>query len=248
MRKDALRVSLFILAFWGLAAYPKEVFTAKSANFTVEAPDRELANDIANKAETLRAEFSKRWFGESFRRWYSPCPISVVLDKSSGSGTTNYTFDRGEVGEWKMQISGTREGLLENVVPHEVSHAVMATYYRKPIPRWADEGFASRVESQSERSRLYNSLLKILKDNRAIAFGSLFAMVDYPEDKVPLYAEGFTLTTMLIEAHDEGHFLNFLSDGITGGDWSSSVSEYYGYRNLDALELAWKERLKAGGF
>lgn len=167
---------------------------------------------------------------------------------SSGSGSTSYTLDRGEVSGWRMQVAGTPRSLIDDVIPHEVSHTVLATFYRKIIPRWADEGFASHVETQAVRSKLIKSLTRSLAANRGIAFGPMFSMTDYPSDILPLYAQGYTLTTMLIEAKDERHFLEFLGAGIDSQDWPQSVKTYYGYESLEEMEQAWKQRVNSGGF
>ena len=143
----------------------------------------------------------------------------------------------------------TASGFLASlVIPHEVSHTVLATFYRKIIPRWADEGFASHVETQAVRSKLIKSLTRSLAANRGIAFGPMFSMKDYPSDILPLYAQGYTLTTMLIEAKDEKHFLEFLGAGIDSQDWPQSVKTYYGYESLEEMEQVWKQRVNAGGF
>ena len=49
-----------------------------------------------------------------------------------------------------MNIQGSRERVLDSVVPHEVTHTIFASYFRCPLPRWADEGACTTMEDQSE--------------------------------------------------------------------------------------------------
>ena len=41
-------------------------------------------------------------------------------------GATSFVFDRGEVFGWKMNIQGSRERILDSVLPHEVTHTIFA--------------------------------------------------------------------------------------------------------------------------
>ena len=104
-------------------------------------------------------------------------------------------FDRGEVFDWKMNIQGSRERILDSVLPHEVTHTIFASYFRRPLPRWADEGACTTVEHRSEIAKQERNLIEFLKTGRGIPFSQMFAMKEYPSDVMPLYAQGHSLAS-----------------------------------------------------
>ena len=70
---------------------------------------------------------------------------------------------------------------------------IFASYFRRPLPRWADEGGATSVEHISEKQKHRQMLMQFLRTGRGIAFGQMFAMTEYPQDVMPLYAQGYSL-------------------------------------------------------
>jgi hypothetical protein len=86
-----------------------------------------------------------------------------------------------------MKVQGSRERVLDSVVPHEVTHTVFATHFRQPLPRWADEGACTTVEHRSEIAKQERMLIDFLKTRRGIPFNAMFDMKDYPQDVLPLY-------------------------------------------------------------
>ena len=126
--------------------------------------------------------------------WAGPCPITVqVGDHLGAGGATSFMFERGEVYGWRMTIQGSLERVLDSVLPHEVTHTIFATHFRRPLPRWADEGACTTVEHASERAKQQMMLVDQLRNGRGIAFGQMFAMKEYPHDVMPLYSQGYSV-------------------------------------------------------
>ena len=155
-------------------------------------------------------------------------------------------FDRGEVFGWKMNIQGSRERMLDSVLPHEVTHTIFASYFRQPLPRWADEGACTTVEHRSEIAKQERMLIEFLKTGRGIPFSEMFAMKDYPPDVMPLYAQGHSLAQWLIESRGRKAFLEFLADGMQDENWPRAVREHYGFDSLLAMQNAWLDWVKQG--
>jgi hypothetical protein len=155
-------------------------------------------------------------------------------------------FDRGEVFGWKMNIQGSRERILDSVVPHEVTHTIFASYFRRPLPRWADEGACTTVEHQSEVAKQERMLVDFLKTGRGIAFSEMFAMKDYPSDVMPLYSQGHSLAQWLIESRGRNAFLEFLADGMQDENWPRAVEQHYGFDGLYTMQTAWLDWVKQG--
>src|SRR3954471_23542535 len=219
----------------------------KTANFTVSAPTPQLAKEIGDQAEVFRRDLAIEWLGKELPVWAKPCPINADVAPNKGAGgATSFVFDRGEVFGWKMNIQGSRERILDSVLPHEVTHTIFASYFRQPLPRWADEGACTTVEHPSEVSKQERNLIQFLKTGRGIPFSQMFAMKEYPSDVMPLYAQGHSLSEWLIESRGRKEFLDFVGDGMQDENWPRAVREHYGFANLLAMQTAWNDWVKQG--
>jgi hypothetical protein len=219
----------------------------RTANFLVRAPTPELAREIGESAEAWRERLAIEWIGSPMPNWGQPCPIEAKVDPNFGAGgATTFVFDRGEVFGWDMNVQGSRERVLDSVLPHEITHTVFATYFRQPLPRWADEGACTTVEHSSEIGKQERLLIQFLKTNKGIPFNDMFAMKEYPPEVLPLYAQGHSLTQFLIERKGRAAFMTFLGDGMQDENWRRAVSSHYGHENLYALQESWLDWVKAG--
>ena len=218
----------------------------RTKNFVVTAPDARLATEIGQAAEKYRQELAVSWLGKPMPNWSSPCIMNVKVGENLGAGgATTFMFDRGEVYGWRMEIQGSHRRLLDSVLPHEITHMIMATRFRRPLPRWADEGAATSVEHISERTKYYRMLQKFLRSGRGISFSSMFAMTEYPSDVLPLYAQGFTLADYLIRQGGRPKFIAFMDDGLRTQNWPQAIDSHYRCGNLASLQnnwLAWVEK------
>lgn len=240
--------SIATLACLLLAASPLQAAPPyTTTNFVVIAPTAELAKEIGDTAEKWRAELAMEWIGEEMPPWYKPCPIKAKVGPGVGAGgVTTFVFDRGQVFNWNMSIQGSRERVLDSVLPHEITHTIFACYFRQPLPRWADEGACTTVEHASEIAKQEELLIRFLKSGKGIAFRDMFAMKEYPSDVLPLYAQGHSLTRYLIGQHGKAHFLKFLGDGMEDENWPRAVKAHYGHESLYALQNDWLEWVKQG--
>jgi len=219
----------------------------RTVNFVVDAPSAELAKEIGDAAEYYRKELAVEWLGKAMPNWSRPCPISAKVDSRLGAGgATTFVFEHGEVFGWNMEIQGTRERVLDSVLPHEVTHTIFASHYRRPLPRWADEGACTTVEHDSEKLKQHKLLITFLQTNKGISFNQLFAMKDYPKDPLPLYAQGFSLTRFLIEQTGRREFVAFVGEGMKSENWSATVRKHFGYADLSELQTEWLSWVKQG--
>jgi len=219
----------------------------RTANFTVDAPTARLAKDIGDTAELCRSKLAEEWLGKQLPNWSRPCPIKAKVAPGLGAGgATSFVFDRGEVFGWRMEIQGSRERILDSVVPHEVTHTIFASHFRQPIPRWADEGACTTVEHRSEIYKQETMLIEFLQTQRGIPFSNMFGMTEYPQDVLPLYAQGHSLATFLIAQRGKREFMEFLEDGLLTRDWIGAVNNRYGYRDLFTLQNSWQHWVVQG--
>ena len=156
--------------------------------------------------------------------WSQPCLMTVQVGPHLGAGgATTFVFDRGEVYGWRMTIQGSAERVLDSVLPHEITHMIFASHFRRPLPRWADEGGATSVEHPSEKAKHQQMLVQFLHTGRGIAFNQMFAMTEYPPDVMPLYAQGYSLAEYLIEQGGRRKYVQFLATACTTNDWAAAV-------------------------
>ncbi len=225
--------------------------THSTTNFIVTAPTEEIATKVGKCAEFWREELATIWLKKPLPNWYKPCPIAVKVGQIGAGGSTTFTFENGEVFGWNMEVQGTLERILDSVIPHEVNHTIFASYFRRPLPRWADEGAATLVEHESERMRQTQLLNQVIKTTRRIPLNSLLAMRDYPKDMhqvLTLYAEGYSLADYLVgQKGEEGRsiYLRFLQDAHEQG-WENAIEGHYGYKSVSDLESKWHGWIMAG--
>lgn len=212
----------------------------ETPNFMIETKDPQQAKQYGDAAERFRRELAIEWLGEEMPRWGDRCPITVNVGKRLGAGgATTFVFNHGEVFGWRMSIQGSHERILDSVLPHEITHMILASFFRQPLPRWADEGAATSVEHISERARHRQMLVEFLQTQRGIPFNNMFAMKEYPADIMPLYAQGFSLSEYLIQQGGKQKFLAFLKDGLEGERWSDAIRHHYGHQNMGILQNTW---------
>lgn len=212
----------------------------QSANFIIETADSQLAVRFAQAAEQYRHDLAIEWVGQALPNWAQPCMMTVQVGPHLGAGgATTFVFDHGEVFGWRMTIQGSAERVLDSVLPHEITHMIYASYFRRPLPRWADEGGATSVEHMSEKQKHRSMLVQFLQTNRGIAFSQMFAMTEYPSDVMPLYAQGYSLAEFLIFQGGRRKYVDFLADGMRDGQWSAAIQRNYGITDLGVLQNTW---------
>jgi hypothetical protein len=219
----------------------------RTPNFYVDAPTPEIAQKVGQLAEHYRREKAIEWLGQEMPTWARPCPLKVTVSPQGPSGATSFTFaPGGGVTSQSMEIKGELERLLNSVLPHEVTHTVFAYYFRRPVPRWADEGGSVLSEDDLERDRHDKLVRQILNRGGQFPLRTLFAIEKYPpqhEQVMCLYAQGFSLSHYLVYVSDRRTFLGFVAHGMTG-DWDGACRKYFGMKNVEELEATWLKHLR----
>lgn len=245
--------SLTLLALLALAHLSIGLSSASGAqyrtpNFVVTATSSDVAEKVGQAAEYYRKELAIEWTGREMPSWTKPCPIKVKVGNIGAGGATTFSFDRGEVFGWKMNVQGTLERILDSVIPHEVNHTIFACHFRRPLPRWADEGAATLTEHASEKNRQTRLLNQVIRTTRRIPLRRLLVMKEYPKDMndvLTLYAEGYALADLLVQEGGKARYLNFLNDGHHRG-WDFALRKHYKYNSVDDLERRWSDWVIAG--
>ncbi len=243
------RAPLALLTTWlavSSVALSVQGASYRTQYFLVHAPTAEYAREVGEAAERLRRELAMEWLGHELPPWRDSCPIEVVPASGAG-GVTQFYFDHGQPHGWTMRVQGSRERVLDSVLPHEITHTVFATHFGRPLPRWADEGACTTTEDVSERRKQEKLLNDFLRTNRGIPFNRMFEMTEYPSDVLPLYAQGYSLARFLIALEGKQRFITFLGEGMKSRNWGRAVRQHYGFQDLSELQVRWNRWVAQGG-
>jgi hypothetical protein len=226
-------------------------------NFSVVAPTAELAKKFGDMAEFYRREKATEWLGKEMPQWSRRCPLRVEVSMNAAGGATTFTFGsdgngRSMVTSQSMEIKGDVKQLLNSVLPHEITHTVLAQHFGKPVPRWADEGGSVLSENDEERYSHDVRCREFLNYGKGIQLRVLFRMTEYPRDMGVLYAQGYSVTAYLVERGGNGQtgrgkLLRFLAVGMHGNTvetWNDAARQVYGFESVDALQVAWLDALR----
>lgn len=232
-----------------VAGRSAEAATVASPNFLVTASSESIARQVAAAAEFQRRKLARLWYGHELANWSRPCTIDVDASPEKGAGgSTSFKFSGGEVYGWRMRVQGSVERILDSVIPHEINHTILACYFRRKVPRWADEGAATIFEHVSERQRQIEEIRRLMKDGRRIPLRILMGMSQYPSDMaqvMAMYAQSYSVTDYLIQTGGRQTFLQFLTDAHQLG-WDRALQRHYRHQSIEELEQDWTGWVMAG--
>lgn len=245
-RAQTCQLAILFIATIGIVQPAMAQRGHRTRNFIIQAPSQELAKAVGDAAERYRSELAVYWLGRELPPWRNPCPVRVVTGPSlPAQGVTTYQVS--PVRDFQMEVVGTPTRILDSVLPHEVTHTILATHFGRPLPRWADEGVCTTVEHDAEKTKHEAKLREFLTSNRGIPMNKLFLLREYPQDVLPMYAQGYSVCQFLIAQQGPREFIQFLEAYMQRSDWTSTVQEHYGYESLAELQTYWLEWLKDGG-
>jgi hypothetical protein len=230
-----------VIALGFATALPAATF--KTANFEVIADSPAIAREVAESAEKWRTTLAEHWLERPLKAWNYCCRIEVKTQESGGTGWTTYQFVGGKVHRVGIRMQGSLDRLLEYVLPHELTHAVLSTATGVALPRWADEGAAMLSESQSQKLRQNLVVEQLIHTGDVIPLRQMLQMMEYPPNKAKLYAfyaQSLTLAEFLIAQRGPVRFLEFVNEGHSG-EWDAAIHLHYEIENVEALQGAWSE-------
>src|SRR4051794_6828151 len=246
MEAHLLRAALLVAAVCSLGA-GRPYYSVRSQHFIVSAPTPQLAEEIKNAAEQYRRDLAMEWLGRELPPWQMPCPIKADVAANLGAGgATSFVFQGGAPNQWTMQIQGSRERILDSVLPHEITHTIFATHFGGPLPRWCDEGACTIVEHASEKAKQEQLFIRFLTHDQGIPFNNMFAMRDYPRDILPLYSQGYSLARYFIQQGGKRKFVAYVGEGMQTNNWPAATQKFYGFKDLSDLQVTWVEWVRQG--
>ncbi len=237
-----MKIAAGIFLGWGIL-HPLCAAEYQTQHFEVVADSVTVARDIGEAAEQSRTTLARSWLDRPLGDWNFRCRIEVECRDEDGSGWTNYELLGGNVIRIGIEMQGSPDRLMDYVLPHEITHAILVTALGKTLPRWADEGAAMIAEAQSEQIRQRLVAEQLLKTGQAISFRKFLELEKYPQEKSRMfafYAQSHSVTEYLIAHGGRSRFLAFVRDGAAG-DWDGAIERHYRLTGVEALESAWSE-------
>jgi hypothetical protein len=137
---------------------------------------------------------------------------------------------------------------IEEVIYHEVAHAVLATYFAHPhfLPPWLDEGLAS-LWSLKQNDHRRTATLEWWRDRGFPSLSNLFAMKRIRAKDVPAYIASTTLCEFLLEQKDMPTLIRFAEDlSKEKGDLDSLLMTHFGIGEAEIQE-EWENWLRKAG-
>ncbi len=150
-------------------------------------------------------------------------------------------MDDGRVLSRYIHIHGSRDLVLDGVLPHEVTHAVLAGRLGgERVPRWADEGMAVLAEPRPRIDLHLRQLPRWRDDERLFHMRDLIGLRDYPEPSAigPFYAQSVSLVDFLTREKGAKCFAAFVRDGVRDG-YAASLQRHYGW-SFTELDRRWQ--------
>ncbi|NQV24168.1 MAG: hypothetical protein HQ518_07345 [Rhodopirellula sp.] len=216
----------------------------RTANFEILASTADIAEAVGSQAEQSRTAIAKIWQDADLKPWGRPCTIDVRTGQGRPAGATTIRYLPQSASALRIEVSGPLDEVIESVLPHEVTHAVLASIFGRPLPRWIDEGLAILSEGQNAQQR-QRLLLRDMLKRKPPRLRTLIASAEYPESpdhSRALYLVGFSLTEFLIGQHGRASVVKCLSSAVAADEegWETAVRNHFKYDSLETLEQAWK--------
>lgn len=210
-------------------------------NFVVRAYSQESAQEYAETAEECRRRLSYYWFGKEFPNWSKKVPLRANTSKpgSPASGVTNFAFADSEVIILNMEVSGSHQEIVNSIIPHEVNHTVFATYFRRSLPRWADEGACVFVEDGKHRLAVAGWYDDLEKRGGLYHPSRLTRIMEYQSNgqnhQQQIYGQGHEYVTYLVNVYGPACYIEFVSEMIDSTP-EKALKNVYGFTSWDDFQ------------
>ncbi len=241
------------------AEQPKdEKIKIRTTNFLVTAPTVEIGEQIGVAAEHNRKALALLWLNKELPDWAEPCPIRVTITSKTINSSSEFQFQDAPVASKErvivkdktrivkrggMILEGPLDRILADLLPHEVTHTILAEWRGDPLPRWADEGAAMLSESAIGRATHERAMERLLRSGHLLPLRDLLPMGSYPKEVTAFYAQSLSLTDLLVTLGGRKRFLAFVAQGERDG-WDIAVKARYDFERVEVLEQTWLEHLR----
>jgi len=166
---------------------------------------------------------------------------NLYIRKMQQSPTTP-NYDKKEIVSYKES-----RNFLTSLLPHEMTHLILADFIENNIPLWFNEGLAVNMELTS-KSGYINAIKEELKKGNNLSIHEVLDKTGYPEDeeKVLLfYSISYSLVDFL-RSKGQYRFTNLCRALRDGRNFEEAlISSYqFDFGSLDRLDKKWQEHIR----
>jgi hypothetical protein len=224
---------------------------AETAHFRIMHDQKQnvLVDKVGTLAEIARTSAHRKWFGEVTEDMGGKCLIYLHANRDQYLDQTKMKNTLGHMRT--LSVSGLLSRTIHlpckdvnditDVLPHEVSHSVMALRFQGRAPRWADEGMAMLAESPASVQDYLGRLKRFKKKDSLFALEVLM-QTEEPDhfSTVEYYAQSTSLVQFLTAEKGPQAFTAFLRTYISKGA-EPSLKQHYGIGGFADLEKRWQK-------
>jgi hypothetical protein len=211
--------------------------------------DKGMVEKVGKVAEETRLVLQQKWFGNISVDWDGKCAVTLHDDRAKYAKKTG---QKHAVGHMRPLVVGDRlfsrsihlpckePGMLEDTLPHEVCHAVMAGRFQGKMPRWADEGMACLAMTKPAVDDLLFKLARYKQRDDLFAVDVLMQTeVEDQFNTMEYYCQSTSLVQYLTQRKGPKTFISFLSTSIRKG-YEPALKEHYAISSYGDLEKEWQ--------
>jgi hypothetical protein len=224
---------------------------AETTNFRLmHQHSKPLVDKVGKVAEETRKKLHEKWFGDVAVEYDGRCSIYLHADRAKytkKAGIPNAlghtrTFSWGrDIQGRSIHLPAEQPQMLEDVLPHEVSHSVLATRFQGKAPRWADEGMAMLAETPVAIAECLLRLHEYKKEHGLFGLQILMETED-PEhfQSLEYYSQSASLVQFMTKQKTPREFTAFLHTSIAKG-YPTALEQHYGIKSFAELDRRWQE-------
>lgn len=220
---------------------------------------RGLVEQAATIAERTRVEVLHKWFDGEGEAWRNKCDIYLhatadaytratgVPGHSPGHSRIESDIRSGTVVKRRMELRCDHPDLLTAVLPHEVTHMVLAGQFGShAVPRWVDEGVAVLSEPPHKVEQQRRNLGRVLKQREQIPLRKLMEQDDFPSSRqlTAFFAQSVTLVEFLMGLRGPVVFSQFVRDALSSG-YENALRRHYQINDYADLQTRLDRHLQA---
>ena len=256
MKSYRIFLAFFILIVFAFSLHiPAEDWKIyKSDHFSMYYEDNlGFAQRVGYKAEEYYKQIDRNVGFTRFGKFWTfdkRCKIYVYSNKESYLGNNDIpswsagfaNYDKREIVSYKESVN-----FLTSLLPHEMTHLILADYIENDIPLWFNEGLAVNMELTS-KLRYVNAIKEELKKDNSLSIYEVLDKTGYPEDeeKVLLfYSISYSLVNFL-RSKGQYRFTNLCRALRDGRSFEQALirSYQFNFGSLERLDKKWQEHIR----
>lgn len=194
--------------------------------------------EIADECDKILDRLEKR-YGKP-KTWK---PFPVYFRAYTGNGVAGYT----QYGADKVVEVVVYESFSNSVggtLDHELTHAFFFYLLKSNFDLFLNEGLAQNSEYR-RRETLRQTVYRRYSNGEFWEIDRLYGRNRYDAGLV-LYHEGFSVVDFLIARGGSLWIAAFMDELVKTDDVNRTLERFYGYKNLQELQTAWREYVEDG--